>query len=398
MGNIQNICEQLTLTRRPGVGDVLTVDATGNDAEFTAAPGGVGGTGTPGAVAVWTTPGTVGTQLGGTDTTFNVPVGQRGVFALNGTSLVTFGGAGMAPTVNGGVASGDAAHCWANVYGRNFLSDGDATISAPQFFVVRIMVHGASVLVIPEPTVPTTWTWPVADAAGALQSNGAGALIFAPLLAALPFPDSPPSVPSAYDDEFTDAAFNGKWTVDLTPVAAGTVLTHQANGGTMFVSQTPGGADCIFSMHEAVAGFPSGTPITVIAKVTCAGGNPSGFRAGFDVSDNAGYEAGNFRGLYLFVHNGGPTAEVRRVATNEIPLGVGTFVCYLAFQRNAANAIALRFSADGIGWENVEVDTFAFAITFLTVRLEGDGVGNRPTSVGIDWIRVNDARFLLPII
>lgn len=34
MGNIQNICEQLTLTRRPAIGDILTVDATGNDAEF----------------------------------------------------------------------------------------------------------------------------------------------------------------------------------------------------------------------------------------------------------------------------------------------------------------------------------------------------------------------------
>jgi len=41
MPNIQNICEQLILSQRPAAGNVLTVDATGNDAEF-AAPAAAG--------------------------------------------------------------------------------------------------------------------------------------------------------------------------------------------------------------------------------------------------------------------------------------------------------------------------------------------------------------------
>jgi len=34
MPNIENICQQLILSTRPAAGSVLTVDATGNDAEF----------------------------------------------------------------------------------------------------------------------------------------------------------------------------------------------------------------------------------------------------------------------------------------------------------------------------------------------------------------------------
>jgi hypothetical protein len=177
--NLQVVNNVLNIDDNGAPGEVVTrIGATGVGWQLPAGTGTVG-PGTPGTVAIFTAATTVGDVAPGIDTTLNVPVGHVGVFAINGASLIQFKGSGFSPTVNAGVASGDAAHVWANVYGRSLLSDDALTLNAVTTKTIKLQVNASTVLVIGQPTVPTTWTWPIADAAGIMVSNGAGVLSLA---------------------------------------------------------------------------------------------------------------------------------------------------------------------------------------------------------------------------
>lgn len=163
------------------VGNFLQATAPRGGTQWAPAGGGTVGPGTPGTVAVFTGVNAVADNLPGTDVTFAVPAGQVGVFALNGVSLCTFGGAGFAPTVNHGVASGDAAHVWANVYGLNVVSDLDLGLLVDTGHVINLTVNAVPVLTIQE-APGVTWLWPAVDggAGDVLTTDGAGGLSFAP--------------------------------------------------------------------------------------------------------------------------------------------------------------------------------------------------------------------------
>ena len=231
MANVEVVNRTLALTPRGNIGDVLTIIDAATVEFAPPAGGGVVGPGTPGAVAVFTGVAAVGNNLPGTDTTLNVPLGQVGVFALNAVSLMQFTGAGLRPTVNHGVASGDAAHYWANIYGLNLLSDLDLGLDAPAGHTIIQRVNAVPVLTIAAAVVTSaqpiaigaagahsgalrlqnqdtisarnaanaadvvlmqltaadrlkifnTWTWPAADGGALtfLQTDGAGNLSFA---------------------------------------------------------------------------------------------------------------------------------------------------------------------------------------------------------------------------
>ena len=220
MANKDVVYRILDIPQLGNTGDVLTILSNG-DAGFQPAPGGTVGPGTPGTIGVFAAANSLQDNLPGSDTTLSVPNGQVGVFAINGVSLVRFTSAGFSPTVNGGVASGDAAHVWANVYGRNLLSDTALGLEAAAGQLVKLRVNGADILTIGAPGVPTTWTWPTVDAAGPLQSNGAGALTFGAIAGGWTVvsktADQSSSAPGTVVDNalFTASLAPGKWRVQV---------------------------------------------------------------------------------------------------------------------------------------------------------------------------------------
>ena len=220
MANKDVVYRILDIPQLGNTGDVLTILSNG-DAGFQPTPGGTVGPGTPGTIGVFAAANSLQNNLPGSDTTLSVPNGQVGVFAINGVSLVRFTSAGFSPTVNGGVASGDAAHVWANVYGRNLLSDTALGLEAAAGQLVKVRVNGADILTIGAPGVPTTWTWPTVDAAGPMQSNGAGALSFGPLSGGWTVvsksADQSSAVPGSVNDNalFTPSLAPGKWRLQV---------------------------------------------------------------------------------------------------------------------------------------------------------------------------------------
>lgn len=216
------------------------------------------------------------------------------------------------------------------------------------------------------------------------------------------FPDSPPPAPSAFDDEFAAGSLGGIWTVDDTPTASGIVLAHGLDG-TWESFKSPGASsNNKYTIHQAI-GTPgnAGTAISITAKISLSIvslGTATTGRVSVGVSDTAAMFSGNFV-IALFQNNSQSGMQLQKYdgsATNVVlPLGVQTV--YVCFQRNTSNVMTIWFSSDGMAYSQLDTATRNWNAAYLQLQIDGTttGTGN-PMWGRVDWVRVNDARFLQP--
>ena len=247
--------------------------------------------------------------------------------------------------------------------------------------------------------------WQTLDAlTGVLADGGGGVLQYTLSASAVQlFPNSPPAVPSAFDDEFTTPALAAIWTVDDNPTAAGGVVANDLDQTWLSYSTPGAAANNVLTISQALgAAGNAGTPITVTVRVALSILDPTAATTGrvtVAVGTLRPILTGSFVAL-LWQNNAQTGLQLQRYdgAAVNTTLPIGANAIYLHFQRDAANNMRLWFSLDGIGWVQFDNVVRNWNAAFLQVQVDGRtvGVGN-PCWGRIDWVRVNDARFTQPI-
>lgn len=210
------------------------------------------------------------------------------------------------------------------------------------------------------------------------------------------FPDVPPDVPSAYDDEGLSAALAAIWTEIATP---GGGFTKETTRNNTYLALTSPGAAASNAWHIRQpiqnADGDYNTPLLVTAKLALSAftGAPN---VGISLGDNAALSTGNFVNMALAASALTRTASAFDGALTSITLPVGTGTIYLHYQRNTAatNNVRIYYSYDGIGWTRFYINSLTWNVDYLFAFFQGHTAAAAPSLNMIDWIRVNDSRFL----
>lgn len=215
------------------------------------------------------------------------------------------------------------------------------------------------------------------------------------------FPNVAPDTPSAFDDEFEAATLDPKWTEVQSGNAAGSVtdydkyetwLSHRGQG-----SATASQAQLL--LRQALSGFAAGTALTVTARVALRQtGTNTDNKVEIGIGNNSTYGGGSY--VVMGVSANGTGAFRFEVfdgafdVQTDLPYGIQHL--YIHFQRNASNSVRIYVSNDGVGWRRVHTETRAWDASFLFLSLNSGATGSQYSEQLVDWVRVNDARFLQP--
>lgn len=249
--------------------------------------------------------------------------------------------------------------------------------------IVESVVAGTNVTV--DDTDPAN---PIVSAAG----GGGGS----------PFPLSPPETPSAFDDEFTSATLDPKWSVNGGLVLSGGSVDPDFDG-TWLRASVPGNATATVSQYrieQTLSGLAAGTAFTMVARVSMST---------FDSLSNTGVYivlapgsfndgSGNQRNMAIDVSTTNRRLQIAsqfsEFVAPTIPLGVSSV--YIGFRRTTGNVCYYYWSVDGIGWRFLYSETLAVEFTRAYIWFRGPNSGTTVNMMSADFIRFNDARFALP--
>jgi hypothetical protein len=215
------------------------------------------------------------------------------------------------------------------------------------------------------------------------------------------FPNSAPPSPSAYDDEFTGGVLNAKWTEISDPTATGFVKTF-AKYDTWLTLPNPGAAAAnSWLFQQAMSGFEAGEPFDMTFRLANRIGTNGGTsdRVLVALGDNVTPGVGNLVNIGLAQSGGGLVIEVWNGGGFDVQMALGNPAAssvYFHFMRTAANLTRLWVSLDGFSWRMVFEGTRAWNFTYLQVHLIGHTAVANPSEPMIDFVRVQDARFVMP--
>lgn len=202
-----------------------------------------------------------------------------------------------------------------------------------------------------------------------------------------------PGSPSAYDDEFTSASIDAKWTQVATPNAAFTV-TPDYLGSFLRVSGGPHATNALRLRQGLVSS--AGTPLQATLRISLQGyeGFEAHIRLDFqngstwDSGDRVGVGAkiaGSSLEAIRWANGGGSTSNMGRI--------FGPW--WLHLQRQADNLWQAWVSLDGMSWDRITFQSMSFDVNYMFLSLEG-ATGTVPVRLAVDFVRVNDARFTVP--
>lgn len=248
-------------------------------------------------------------------------------------------------------------------------------------------LDNASIDVGPAPAAPPP---PTPLYSGQLWPRGGG-------VARLPHPDNPPSLPTAYDDEFV-GPMKSKWTLTAptAPVAydvddSWPSWLHVWGRSAVALPNTG------LTLTQAVTGFAAGTAFSCTFK-TSNGGVQAFATVGVRIERLANGSAGNDFVDFASQFNGGSHQIMlaKRVA------GVDTFGVagtpflnpghgdiYLHVQRSTSNVWSFWWSINGRSWFTMTTITLSFAIGEILLQVGPFGQTAPNCEFGIDWFRVN---------
>lgn len=218
----------------------------------------------------------------------------------------------------------------------------------------------------------------------------------------LPFPLSAPTVPSAFDDEFTTDTLDAKWTIDSSMSASGATIDYNFDGTWLKLTVPSSSTQTARNLRvrQAVTGIGVSAPFTLVARLglSCVD-SLSGPEAFIGFADNNTYNSGN--GVYLGLDNDGSNRRLGAYtpgfteATVNLPTGA-SFV-YVGIRRDASGNCDCYYSLDGLGWRLLWAGTGrTFAFSTLWLSLSGGSSGATVNYAHCDFVRVNDTRFSLP--
>lgn len=214
-----------------------------------------------------------------------------------------------------------------------------------------------------------------------------------------PLPDQHPASPTAYDDEFTGATLNARWT---TLTAPGVGLTKQfAVMGTILRLLSPGEAASnfwVFSQPISGGEGAHSTAFWVTMKVSLSSRVTTDLElTNFQLGDNSAYAGGTYLDVNLKNDGSGNTVVSTYNGSEHGLTSLGGPISgsvYLHFQRNVANEIRVYASLDGLAWREFYTATAqVWDASFLFIRMYGSTTITHTSIHGIDWARVNDPRF-----
>ncbi len=217
-----------------------------------------------------------------------------------------------------------------------------------------------------------------------------GAGVLAPLTSH--WPESPPLVPTSYDDEFIEASLNARWTETASP-GAGTTTYNKF--GTYLCLEMPGHATLQqLIVRQAIgAEGDAGTAFQVTARLGL-GAYAATAISDIAIGDNTTFAAGNYVLGTLKNVSGDYNFEVYDGASQyDQVVGKAQGFLWVHMQRSSGNVLRIFISGDGIHWMRVYSGSKTFNIDYLFIRLRGATSTTQSSMHTCDWIRVNDARF-----
>jgi hypothetical protein len=240
----------------------------------------------------------------------------------------------------------------------------------------------------------------VQASAGATPTVRAIALADLPALTgSLIFPEVAPASPSAYDEEGTSGSLAGIWTSTTDPDASFTKVYNR--DGTYLGMYGPGKTSSrIWTLRQPITSGDGNYPtaFTCTAKFSISGGSAN-MALLVQLSDNAALSSGNY--LHIGLTSGGQmlNAVVGYNNNGSATNFSGSFPnrVYVHYQRNtgSSNNVKIYVSLDGRAWVRFATITKTTNIAYMHVYFQG-GLDSDASALWIDWIRVNDGRFLQP--
>lgn len=214
------------------------------------------------------------------------------------------------------------------------------------------------------------------------------------------FPNDLPASPSSFDDEFTDASLDSKWTVVSPGNGSGHVQV--ANKFGSWLSQAGQGSSTSserrYLLRQAL-GFASGVAYSVTARLAVRQvGTGDQVYSFIEVGNTTTLEAGNYFGIGLNANGSTGTRAFTYTGGSFTTYTLPAYACqvYVHLQRETGNGTRAFLSLDGVGWWPIWSGSLSWDADYLWAGLDTHNASSNHSEQLIDWIRVNDPRFLQP--
>jgi hypothetical protein len=207
--------------------------------------------------------------------------------------------------------------------------------------------------------------------------------------------DAAPSSPHALDDEFTTSALAAAWTTINTPGGGFTVDPDE--DGTWLTLDSPGAASSADHLiRKALSGFAAGTAFSFWTKMRLRSRTGQSTGQFCTLSNNATYGAGS---LYLFGFY--ETGGVQNFYTYDgsavtVALPRAARDLYICIKRNTSNVVRSWISTDTLSWHCTASISRAWNADYLFVQAQGHLAASEASKMGIDFVRFDDSRLVLP--
>ena len=218
----------------------------------------------------------------------------------------------------------------------------------------------------------------------------------------LAWPDSPPSSPSDYDDEFTTATLDAKWTVyEPDSADAQRTVTYDSEGTYLKVVRSPTATHTRHGQRLVIDGSHgnSGVLLTFYTQIYLTSiANSGSPLTQFEFGDSSTFGAGN-RIEFRLNRVWGNTYNIRSTVDGagfvDVALDLFGGVLCFAFARTAGNVCHLFIGKDPRSLLQIRTFSKTFNITNFHLAC---GLGANIASIHLtDYVRFNDSRLLLPI-
>lgn len=206
---------------------------------------------------------------------------------------------------------------------------------------------------------------------------------------------APPTVPSAYDDEFATSTLKSIWTQSATP---GSGFTTEYNAeGTFLRLKSPGAAsNNVLTIRQPIGSEgTAGTAITVVSRfLLTAYSGASNIYSQLVVADS---DSSNYFAFALAENSGNYRLWVYEWPANTFQyqqdIGRMSNEVWFLYQRDASNVVRLYASQNGRSWRRLYSATKTYNVARVAISHVGHTSSGNASTHMADFVRVNDSRF-----